>query len=98
MEGGFLGDNIIIEFSWNNNLTSCEGMFSKCENIVEVDLSKFIGKKVKTFKKMFEDCFSLTSINLTNLDTSSAYDMSYMFLNCSKITSLDLSRDRKSVV
>ena len=86
-----IGSPNIIELFWNDDLSTCEKMFSKCNGIVEVDLSQFSGTRIKKFNYMFEDCISLTSINILNLDTSSATGMSYMFLNCSKIISLDLS-------
>ena len=47
----------IIEMTWNNDLTSCEKMFSKCYKIEEVDLSQFIGEAVTKYNNMFEDCF-----------------------------------------
>ena len=81
----------VIELTWNNDLSTCEKMFYKCNKIAEVDLSQFNGTNVVKYNNMFEDCLSLTSINISNLDTSLAIDMSYMFLNCSNIISLDLS-------
>ena len=88
----YLNDSFnTIELVWDNDLTTCEKMFSKCDKITEIDLSQFNGANVNKYNNMFEDCFSLTSIDISNLDTSSAKTMSYMFLNCSKIISLDLS-------
>ena len=65
-----------IELIYNNDLTTCSKMFSKCNKIVEIDLSQFNGVSVKSYNYMFENCASLTLINLSNLDTSSSTDMS----------------------
>ena len=47
----------IVELNWINDLTSCEKMFYKCEEIVEVDLSQFKGINIVKFNYMFGDCF-----------------------------------------
>ncbi len=45
-------------------------MFSGCNNIIEMDLSKFDTSQVDIMTDMFLGCSSLTSINLSNIKTS----------------------------
>ena len=50
-------------------------MFYRCDDIIEVDLSKFNSTQVKYTDRMFAYCTSLTSVNLTNFKTSQVINM-----------------------
>ena len=82
----------IIEYFWEDvSITSCEGMFYRCENIIEIDFSYFKTSNVTSTRSMFNRCINLASLNLSNFDTSKVTSMKYMFLNCYSLISLDLS-------
>ena len=83
-------NNIIIKF--DDDLTSCEDMFSSLSNLIEIDLSNFNFKYVTTMKQMFNDCENLKKIIFGNIDTSAVTDMEGLFGLCSKLTSIDLSK------
>ena len=90
--GYYNNDDInTIRIIWNSNPTSTISMFSGCNNIIEMDLSKFDTSNVDIVTDMFLGCSSLTSINLSNIKTSRVTSMAEMFKDCSKLGSLDLS-------
>ena len=67
-------------------------MFSGCEGLTSLDLSKFDTSKVTNMSDMFVGCSGLTSLDVTGFDTSNVKSMKNMFSGCSKLTSLDLSK------
>jgi len=69
---GYYNNNDIntIRIIWDSNPTSTISMFSGCNNIIEMDLSKFDTSQVDIMTDMFLGCSSLTSINLSNIKTS----------------------------
>ena len=73
-------------------MTSAEGMFWGCSQMVEVDLTDFDTRSITTMDMMFASCKSLTSLDLSKFDTSSVTTMNMMFDNCKSLTSLDLSK------
>ena len=92
-------NNIInITLIWNNSITSTSGMFSGCDDIIEMDLSHFDTSNVIDMRYMFRGCSSLTSLDLSNFNTSSVTTMEWMFSGCSSLTSLDLSNFNTSSV
>ena len=59
----------IIEYFWEDvSITSCEGMFYRCENIIEIDFSYFKTSNVTSTRSMFNRCINLASLNLSNFD------------------------------
>ena len=99
-------DKYVLNNDFNNNVTlifdeqleSCEYMFSGIKQIIEIDLSNFDSSKVKSMKSMFNGCSNLTKITFGKINTSSVVDMSFLFYGCEKITSLDLSNFDTSLV
>ena len=45
-----------IKIIFKKQLSSCAGMFYECNNIIEIDLSKFDCTKVLSCKSMFSGC------------------------------------------
>ena len=90
-------DNL-VELIWDDNINTCQFMFYRCDDIIEVDLSKFNSTQVKYTDRMFAYCTSLTSVNLTNFKTSQVINMHGMFAVCNALTSLDLSKFNTSQV
>ena len=80
-----------VKLIWDDNITNCRNMFSRCENISEIDLSNFNSSQVRDMSYMFEGCSSLISLDLSNFDTSKVRDMYRMFEGCSSLILLDLS-------
>ena len=66
-------------------------MFHGCNDITEIDLSKFDTSLVTDMSTMFCDCGSLSSLNLSNFNTSLVTNMWGMFQNCYSLASLNLS-------
>ena len=87
-----------VELIWNDNLNSCENMFTDCWGIAEINLSNFDASLVTSMSRMFNGCKSLTSLDFSNLDTSQVTDMKMMFFDCYALSSLDLSHFNTSKV
>ena len=66
-------------------------MFSGCQKLSSLDLSKFNTEKVTNMLGMFEDCQELSSLDLSNFNTKEVKYMGNMFFNCSALSSLTLS-------
>ena len=82
-------NNITLEFE--NEINSCENMFSGLTNIKEVDLSYFDTSKVTNMANMFLGCSNLIKINLWNINTTLVENMSGFFKECKNLISIDLS-------
>ena len=80
-----------IEYIFKKPLIKTNHMFSDCENLIKLDLSKFNTEKITNMSCMFLNCKSLNNINLTNFKTEKVSDMSYLFAFCKSLKILDLS-------
>ena len=80
-----------VRITWESKMDTTIGMFTGCNKIIEIDLSKFDTSDVGIMTGMFSSCSSLTSINLSNIKTSKVTSMASMFAGCSQLISLDLS-------
>ena len=67
-----------------SNLTSLQGMFEGCNNLME--LPAMNTSKVQNMSSMLRHCSKLTTI--PQLDTSNVTSMYYMFGNCSSLTTI----------
>ena len=74
-----------------SQVTDMSGMFSGCESLISLDLSRFDTSKVTTMGGMFNSCWSLTALDLSSFDTSHVTYMRSMFYRCYSLTALDLS-------
>ena len=81
----------IIKYSFKNNLTKTNYLFSDCGHLKIIDLSNFNTLKVDNMSCMFFECFSLTDINLSNINTPNVENMSGMFAGCKSLTNINLS-------
>ena len=68
-----------------------QDMFSYCEKLTSIDVSKFNTEKVTSMEGMFQQCECLTEIDLINFNTENVTSIGLMFAGCDKLTSLDLS-------
>ena len=78
--------------------THLEKMFSGCENLISVDLSKLDTSKVTDMYAMFQRCESLTTLDLSNFNTSQVTNMYNMFYGCQNLESVDVSKFNTSQV
>ncbi|MCR5624201.1 MAG: BspA family leucine-rich repeat surface protein [Lachnospiraceae bacterium] len=74
-----------------SQVTEMDFMFSGCESLTSLDVTKFNTSNVIDMDCMFQSCRALTTVNITGFDASSVSDLSYMFYWCTSLTSLDFS-------
>ena len=82
-------NNITLKFQ--DQIESCEEMFSGLVNLIEIYLSNFDASKVTSMFGMFSGCSNLQYINFGNINTSLVKNMELMFFGCSQLKSIDLS-------
>ena len=80
-----------IKIIINTNMTNAEYMFHNCDNIIEINLSKFNTKNITNMRGMFRGCRNLESLDLSSFDTKNVTNMSQMFAECRNLKNLDLS-------
>ena len=68
--------------------TNAAYMFYGCENLVNVDLSKFDTRNVIVMDGMFEGCGSLESLNLSSFDAASVTRSVCFFDTCPKLSTI----------
>lgn len=73
------------------NAISCRNMFSDCDKLTELNLSKLNTVNIVSMKGMFKNCRKIITLDLDNLITSKVTDMSSMFEACTKLVNLNLS-------
>ena len=73
------------------DVTSMYSMFSSCNNLTSLDVSKWDTSKVTNMSGMFGTCSNLTSLDVSKWDTSNVTTIVSMFHSCNKLTSLDVS-------
>ena len=66
-------------------------MFSKCYNIIDINLSNFDTSQVVAMDYMFYYCSSLTSLDLSNLTTSLLTSVENIFDGCKNLEFVNLS-------
>ena len=74
----------------SNNLINISGMFCKCVNLTNVDLSLFDTKNLEHMGVLFEGCEKLANIDLSSFDTRNVQSMYYLFKNCKNLTNINL--------
>ena len=80
-----------LEYLNTANVKNMSYMFSGCQKLSSLDLSKFNTEKVTDMRSMFYGCQKLSSLDLSKFNTEKVTDMRDMFWGCSALTSLDLS-------
>lgn len=72
-------------------ITTMEGMFSTCSNLVKLDLSNFNTESVENMRYMFEDCSNLFLLDVSSFSTENVVNMEGMFFECDSLEFLDLT-------
>ena len=81
---------VIINFKENLNNTSF--FFSKCENLISVNLTNFNTRELSRMIGMFYNSTNLTSIIFgNNFSTKKVKDMRFLFSGCISLTSINLN-------
>lgn len=86
-----------IRFSENidtSNLKEIDGMFSKCSNVTNIDLSNFDTSNVIDMSNLFYGCTRLTSLDLSEFDTHNVKDMYGMFRNCKNLKTVYITKEK----
>ena len=87
-----------IDIVFKNNLTNCNHMFSKCQNITQIKFFNLRTNEIKDMSYMFNGCSELLNLDLSCFKTKNVTNMSGMFNQCSKLKELDLIKfDTKNV-
>ena len=66
-------------------------MFSDCNSLTSLDVSKWDTSKVTNMNGMFGECYNLTNLDVSKWNTSKVTDMVQMFNRCDKLTTIDIS-------
>lgn len=84
-----------VEISQNGGVSlyggNAEWMFSRFENLEEIDFDNFKGQSISSMAYMFENSSVLKKINFRNFNSSRVSDMRYAFRECRGLETLDLS-------
>lgn len=84
-----------VEISQNGgvslNTGNADWMFSRFENLEEIDFDNFKGESISFMAYMFENSSVLKKINFRNFNSSNVSNMRYAFNNCYGLETLDLS-------
>ena len=83
---------------WNNQLTTCSGIFLNLENAIKIDFSNFDFSMVTDMSNMFKNCKNLEKINFGNSKAAKIFNMDSTFYNCNNLRSIDLSNFDTSLV
>lgn len=80
-----------LEYLNTSEVTSMVGMFKKCCNLKQLDLSHFNTTNVTDMQQMFQECSFIEKLDLTSFDTRKVTNMKYMFYQCKRLKSLNIS-------
>ncbi len=70
---------------------TCYAMFSMCDSLTTVDVSRLDTSEATSMSWMFYGCSALTELDLSAFNTAKVENMSHMFQFCSKLAKLDIS-------
>lgn len=74
-----------------SNVTDMGSMFSGCNNLITLDVSKWNTSNVTNMVSMFHNCRKLTTLDVSGWNTGNVTNMNSMFYNCIGLTALDVS-------
>ena len=73
------------------NVINVEGIFTICENLIDIDLSPFNGTSLKVADYMFQGCYSLRKVVFPIINADSLSSTLYMFSHCDNLNKIDMS-------
>ena len=72
----------MFEIVFNDNITNCKSLFSKCTNIISLDLSNFNTANVTDMEDMFSECNKLKEVKgINKLITNNVTNINGIFIN-----------------
>ncbi|MBP5366049.1 MAG: BspA family leucine-rich repeat surface protein, partial [Bacteroidales bacterium] len=80
-----------IEYLNTSEVVTMAEMFEFCDQLTNLDVSKFNTSSVTDMQRMFYDCKKLTSLDFSNFNTANVENMQGMFTLCHNLTSLNVS-------
>ena len=80
-----------------SNVINMSSMFSYCDKLISLDLSRFDTSNVADMKCMFSRCRSLQKLDLSNFDTSNVWNINEIFYGCSNLEKLKFSINCKNI-
>ena len=84
------GETFNIKLHYPNNFYgSCDKMFFKIYNVIEIKFKNFTG--CNSARNMFSHCHSLKNLDLSSFDTSKITTMFRMFYHCYSLEFLDVT-------
>lgn len=63
-------------------------MFDYCNHLIDIDLHKWTGTKLKDASGMFKDCYKLQRVDISNLKLDNLIGYQFMFGNCDNIAEI----------
>lgn len=63
-------------------------MFYFCIHLIDIDLHKWTGTKIKDASDMFKDCYKLQRVDISNLKLDNLIGYQFMFGNCDNIAEI----------
>ena len=75
------------------NVTYMDYMFSGCEALTSLDVSKFNTQNVIYMSGMFQSCKALTSLDVSKFNTQNVTNMFCMFYGCESLTTIFCNSD-----
>jgi len=90
--------NNTVIIIWDvEKINTADSMFSNCNQIIEINFSRFNTSEIIFMASMFYNCSSLISLDLSNFDISRVSVMTNMFKDCSSLISLNLDNCKASI-
>lgn len=74
-----------------SGVTDMSYMFSDCDSLTSLDVSKWDVSSVTNMANMFYDCSGLTTVDVSNWNVSKVTSMENMFCGCTGLATLDAS-------
>ena len=89
---GYGLENLETIEGWENlkteNVVDMNSMFSECETLTELDLSRLKTAKVTDMAYMFDMCSKLKKVDISSFQTDNLVYAGFMFRYCSKLTTI----------
>lgn len=74
-----------------SEVTDMDFLFSGCQKLASVDLSRFDTRKVTTMAMIFDKCWELKTLDVSSFNTENVKDFSWMFNDCNQLKVIDIS-------
>lgn len=74
-----------------SEVTNMDFLFSGCQKLASVDLSRFDTRKVTTMSMIFDKCWELKTLDVSSFNTENVKDFSWMFNDCNQLKVIDLT-------